>query len=395
MPPLAAYVSACIREEWRSTVKIPEIQWLRALAACMVLVWHSHIIFRGLFLDPSVVDNPSRWIYPLNHFHVGVDLFFVISGYIMIRIHERSAAGTSPWAASWGFLRQRLIRIFPLYWLVSLVVIIACLCAPSLALGGFTHQRRADAWHCVCSLLLVPEPRYPVLGVGWTLVYEMLFYYGFACCILLRQVRYLPLVLVLLPLVLSFLPALPVPTIPLRWSLFLLFGLGAWVAQEEQRLRRVPSPVYLLLSLVVLGLMGVERPLGLRHHLTDAVFVLTMGVFFVSLVVLTLQQGPRFAACCPTLSTALYRVGNATYSLYLLNALLLSFLGRIAHAWAHAPVLVILVSYLGALAVSIGIGWGVYLVVELPLTRWLSTRLGGKPPPLPVRRQEAVAERRR
>ena len=114
-----------------------------------------------------------------------MDLFFVISGFVMAWTswdafgHARSVA---------PFVWRRLLRIVPLYWLLSLATVAAALVAPATVSDGLR-----DGWSYVAaSFCFLPWRRMdgfvqPVLRLGWTLEYEMLFYAIVACALLLPR----------------------------------------------------------------------------------------------------------------------------------------------------------------------------------------------------------------
>lgn len=140
------------------------IQALRALAAFMVVFVHLEAFALRLGGGPETFVAGNG----------GVDLFFVISGLIMV--YTTLDRPTTPH----GFIGQRLARIAPLYWLVTLAVFAIAVAAPSLM-----QATRADPVELVKSLLFVPFTKsngltQPVAFVGWTLNYEMAFYAVFA-----------------------------------------------------------------------------------------------------------------------------------------------------------------------------------------------------------------------
>jgi exopolysaccharide production protein ExoZ len=107
----------------------------------------------------------------------GVDVFFVISGFIIWRV---TAAGRPSPAA---FLWRRLIRVAPLYWLTTLAVAGTAAASPN-----FLPQVSADLGPLLLSLAFLPhlDPRglpFPTLPPGWTLNYEAMFYLVFACAL--------------------------------------------------------------------------------------------------------------------------------------------------------------------------------------------------------------------
>ena len=113
----------------------------------------------------------------------GVDVFFVISGFIMVHVNkgrERSPG---------RFMMQRIARIAPFYWTMTLIVFAVAAANPALV-----SSTTASTSDLARSLLFVPFVKgngliEPTLFVGWTLNYEMFFYAAFAVGLLLRNER--------------------------------------------------------------------------------------------------------------------------------------------------------------------------------------------------------------
>jgi peptidoglycan/LPS O-acetylase OafA/YrhL len=146
-----------------------QIQYLRAAAALCVLYYH----IAANLKNSSYVYVPD--IYEIGS--AGVDLFFVISGYIMAKIIWEKPFRTG------SFISNRLWRITPLYWSATLFVFLIAVLAPSL-LGS----TMADIGQLVHSLLFIPNgaaphSTSPTLVVGWTLNYEMFFYATIVACV--------------------------------------------------------------------------------------------------------------------------------------------------------------------------------------------------------------------
>ena len=111
---------------------------------------------------------------------VGVDVFFVISGFVMTVATAPLASG---WRSSLGFLWRRIARVVPLYWMVTLFLV-----ALFLVDRRFGAERTLDLDLVLRSLLFVPVhgPEggiRPIVGVGWSLDYEMYFYLCMAAVI--------------------------------------------------------------------------------------------------------------------------------------------------------------------------------------------------------------------
>ena len=154
------------------------IQALRALAAAAVAFLHVADEAGALTGTPG--RSPYRWVdsVPLE---AGVDLFFVISGFVMVWA-SWDAFGQA--RAAPPFIWRRLLRIVPLYWLLTAATVAMALAAPGSVSDGLR-----DGWgYVAASFAFVPWRRadgfvQPVLRLGWTLEYEMLFYALVACAL--------------------------------------------------------------------------------------------------------------------------------------------------------------------------------------------------------------------
>lgn len=139
--------------------RILSLQVLRFAAASCVIALHVWQVVSGTpnGQDVGLVGTFGPF---------GVDVFFVLSGFII--------ATTAPGRAGGLFLRRRLIRIVPLYWLLTLVMMAL------LARAGMLTARPLLA-----SALFIPTLHAePYIVVGWTLCYEMLFYSAVAAVLL-------------------------------------------------------------------------------------------------------------------------------------------------------------------------------------------------------------------
>jgi peptidoglycan/LPS O-acetylase OafA/YrhL len=157
---------------------IRNVQALRAFAALWVAWYHTlqPVVTGAYGLDVRAHGMPVLagtaavgWI--------GVDVFFVISGFIMAYSTREIAGGR---ADACAFMLKRVKRVVPLYWLLTSVVV-----AAAIALPDFFHSYRFELVHAVKSYLFLPAERpdgvaLPPLVPGWTLNYEMYFYFVFA-----------------------------------------------------------------------------------------------------------------------------------------------------------------------------------------------------------------------
>lgn len=150
------------------------IQVLRVLAALLVVITHS-----TFYAFERLDSNVYVWRYG----SIGVDIFFIISGFIMISASGIASNKAIKWTA---FIKNRLVRIIPMYWLATILKVVALIIVPSMVLHAVFDIERI-----FYSFLLLPQVnpdgRYePLLGVGWTLIYEMFFYVVFTLALFLK-----------------------------------------------------------------------------------------------------------------------------------------------------------------------------------------------------------------
>ena len=155
--------------------KIYSIQVLRGFAALFVVLRHVLVDVEKISMQNSKIID----FYALINFgSIGVDIFFVISGFIMYYIHGNDFLKPN---ISFKFLLRRLLRIIPLYWFLTSLALIMLYFFPQLFGGG----KSFELFHAIASYLFIPWNNsiglaFPILAPGWSLNYEMYFYLLFA-----------------------------------------------------------------------------------------------------------------------------------------------------------------------------------------------------------------------
>lgn len=229
-----------------SSQTIVGIQYLRAIAAGFVALYHAM----------SVPFIASYCPHAVGVF--GVDLFFVVSGYIMwTTTMGKEARPLSFWSA-------RIVRIVPLYWTFTTLFLGVALLLPSAVFNAAT-----DPVHVIKSYLFVPafhpklDAPVPVYTLGWTLNYEMFFYFVFGLCLIIKP-RALRLALtlgILIALVLVGQVMRPDGAIASVYTdpLLLEFCAGIALAAAEPRARKVaPSLGWMFVGVAVMWLVIVH-----------------------------------------------------------------------------------------------------------------------------------------
>lgn len=154
------------------------VQALRACAALLVVVYHSY----GFWNDRVALGSTPHVDW--SNTQAGVDVFFVISGFVM--------GVTTPGLMNirhkaWVFLWRRFIRVVPLYWIFTTLKIIRLEYGPPSSV----HESIGGWWQIVASYFFIPSPGtvqhpIPLHSVGWTLNFETFFYYLFAIALALE-----------------------------------------------------------------------------------------------------------------------------------------------------------------------------------------------------------------
>ena len=333
---------------------VTTLQYFRGVAALMVAVYHLN-------------GQTERFGYSGYWPHwaaAGVDLFFVLSGFLMWAITaERSQTPAE-------FFRRRIARIVPLYWAITTVIIAVMLFAPRLMMTGVF-----DLGQAVGSYLFVPVPDVygklsPVVRVGWTLNIEMMFYLVFAASLFAPR-RFRGLIIAAVVFSIVSIAAVVFPSN--KWavlyasSVWFEFLYGMAVAEIYRRGYLKNTGAALSWFLLVLG--AAALPFTSAHAPLRGVFVgLPAAAIFIGMLGLdsAARQRPW-----PWLKL----LGDASYSLYLTHLLSFSVAfqaWRMAGASLSLPMLWIFIPM--ALAWSIAVALLVYSLVEIPLTGYFQSR---------------------
>jgi len=354
------------RSHHASTAPIPAIQILRALAALAICLHHA-------LYDASTLRGGGLPLVEVP-LEAGVDLFFVLSGFVMALAARPIYA--QPGAARM-FLARRTARVVPLYWGVTALFVVV-----GLLLPGTLNTGPPTPAQIVQSLLFIPHVRpdglvQPVYGLGWTLNYEMGFYALFAAALALPARRaILATLAALLALVLAGLAARPASAPLAFWTapiiLEFVFGLLIGLARLEGV--RVAGGMAAALAMMGLALLAFAGEIGASSPLMRP---LAWGLP-LALVVAGAALGPDgIAPTSPSPGWALAQLGNASYALYLVHPFAVRGVREVwvrldpgSAGWPYIAAALI-AAILAALLVHRGF--------ERPVTAWAVRRLGARP----------------
>lgn len=359
--------------------KLAWLQALRGMAAFMVVMVHDRGALMGSAAGTVIANH---LLLPMA---MGVDLFFIISGFLMV-LTTRNFDGTPAYA--WRFAAKRVARIWPLFAIVSVVA----LAVEHHGLRGFRDPSVLLPY--LEGLIFVPHNPAAsgiyfqmAVGVAWTLCFECYFYLVFAACMVLGRWRYagmaawFALTLLAIPLFRGGYN-LGVASQPLvMWSRYanlainpivwdFVFGmLAAWLYVSGIVCRRVVVVCTITCVLLVALLAGWHR-LGMVNFFGPRGWGAPLAIALLGLVMLV--KVVRIAV--PVWSVWL---GEISYSLYLVHVYVFEAMQRIV---AHAPLTPSAANYVLFLArplAAVLCAWATFVWIERPACAWMRKALLG------------------
>ncbi|MBP1806159.1 acyltransferase family protein [Rubellimicrobium aerolatum] len=340
---------------------IQSIQYLRFLAAALVVLYHG---------TQSLSKDLHSTLFETWHAGSrGVDLFFVISGFIILHVTERSNASRG------AFLLRRMTRVAPLYHAATLAMLAVALVAPSLL-----ATTRIEPGHVIASLLFIPVDHpvafsaFPLLPVGWTLNAEAQFYVLFALLLpLAPRARAVGVGGLILGLVLVGIALRPENQTLSSWTAPILieFVFGLILGRLWHDLppsRRSPGGLAAALALLGVGVAGLVLVPG---EATSGVLLRDLRWLLAGLPAMAVVGGLLLLdrqGRIPTVP-ALRLLGDASYSLYICHFFVIGLLRAVwPRAWlgtwtSEAGFLA------AALALSVVAALATHLAFEKPIGR--------------------------
>jgi len=347
-----------------TTGRFINIQALRAIAA--ILIMSIHLCAQPFF---SKVPFQSLFFQILQHGLIGVDIFFIISGFIMAYTTKKT------WGDKTNFFLARVIRIYPLYWICTILWTLKHPLYSKIYMGHFSQLP-----YYVGSLLLLPVLNskgelYPILQPGWTLVYEMFFYFLFTCLMFgPRQHITLKMGLILgmaylshwiIPPQFSLHPFLAHP-------IYFEFVMGCFLARLFE-LKKLNSPLLIGLTLLSILVMGCYPWLHESHENFRFIYY---GIPAFTIVFAGLYLEAKNIVFPPLFKL----LGDSSYSLYLTHSLTFKLLSVVALPFillfSRTPVLLLFWFF------SILLGVICHLSIEKPIHQKLKSLIEYPPPQL-------------
>lgn len=321
---------------------LTSIQLLRAVAAMSVVFFHMETV-------------PQLGIF-------GVDIFFVISGFVMAMVTSQN---TAPGA----FLLSRIIRIVPLYWILTTALAVVILVEPTLILST-----TFNLVNYLKSLFFIPYFKesgllQPFLFVGWTLNYEMLFYVCMTTGLLVSRRWHIQITVALLfVLYLIFGRFSQSPLLTEFFGNLKIFefviGIAAYFTCHARVVRRIPAGWLVAICVACLGGMSY---LEVVCPNIDDLFRFGIPSFFLLVAAVQLEPLARTQALRWIATT----IGDSSYAIYLSHAYVIALMLRVflkQGEWLKSHYFL---AVLIATAGSAIIGGLIYVGIDKPMHRYL------------------------
>jgi exopolysaccharide production protein ExoZ len=345
--------------------KIKTLQAARGVAAFMVLCFHATSVDQKFLADPVLPEFFSS-------LQVGLDLFFVLSGFVM----TASTAGRSRGPmSSFNFIAGRFARIYPTYWTYLVPLIAIYLLLPGSVISS---DRAIDL---VGSIFLLPSDAPPLLPVAWSLTLELWFYAVFAATLLTPK-AWTPWALgawlgaVLLSA--SFVPLVDssywrAATHP--FAVEFIAGAAAglfWSSRLGRSLGRTASTFLIAIGIACIG---VALSLGVfdGSDVIGSVSLIRVGLMGpgYSLLILGLAAFERLGHQPLRPLSAL---GNCSYTLYLSHVMVMN---AAAQIWFSSPLRTMggAAFWLLTIVLCVGFSFAAYALIERPVNQIVRARL--------------------
>lgn len=343
--------------------KLASVQALRGLAALAVMLFHFRWNINLSY--PNLGDKLFGWGA------IGVDVFFLISGFVITLSAKRLTPGLS---AAGVFLKHRVRRIFPAYFIILLISFLL-----SGAMSTFHYPEKVS--NLISAITFSPiDPNHAPFyiddsgfyGVRWTLNYEMLFYVAMAFCLLSRYRWFLlfggfSLSLVVFPMLAGHSPTLDVSgyqfnsaymnliTNPIIWMFLVGVAFGL-IYPYTKNLNNHVRVIFLVVAMSIAVYCVLYTPL-LNHGITMSGWYLS--ILFIAVVLndkLITKFMPRFFVT----------LGEISFSLYLIHTLMN---GGIGKRFEDIGVADGIPRFLLSCVFSIVLAYLSYVLIERPVSR--------------------------
>ncbi|WHH57420.1 acyltransferase [Petroclostridium sp. X23] len=281
--------------------RINTLQFLRAFLAVYILLFHVILELNNQYKSQYVLL--SRIIA---NGYTAIDLFFILSGFVIFYNYSHKIGDIK---GARNFLIKRILRIYPLYWIVTLLTVVTLF-------GLYKVKLWENKELLFKSLLLIPQNGYPIVAPAWTLSYIVFFYIIFSL-VMFKPKVFIPMVSCwLLAIVLNLFEIISLSkynnylvSFLFSW-MFLEFFMGCLVAYIVQKFHIKYETYFLLVGMFLYGFScGFNFEIHRLLSIAAPVSLVILGLVLVEM---------KYEIVTPKLICFL---GDASYSIYIMHYL--------------------------------------------------------------------------
>ena len=348
---------------------INSIQFLRGFAALAVVVHHTGGYVKRYF-EPTLLFEDKFSIG-----FAGVDLFFVISGFI---IHFTSKNYLNNPSKLKEYLKKRFIRVYPIYWIITTILFISSwLIVEILDKNIFSIGYPNTLIAYIQTYLLLPL-HFAINPVTWTLSYELFFYLCFAILIISERLWIIPALILAVSFYNIFINIPEIVEVKLNYFNFIfsgynfefMFGFLIYPLYEKIKLSNIISVILLIISISIIALFGYDIG-DYDSYKRVLTFGLPSGLILLSLLNLENNNAISFPKITLTL-------GDASYALYLIHFPMMLLMNKIPQILGYnfSAIQEVWYSYFIIISMVISSIY-VHKWIEMPVAKKLNSLLKG------------------
>ena len=331
------------------------IQAGRGLAALAVVMFHLSIAMGDPRYGGTPVFRDATW-----RGNLGVDFFFVLSGFIMMLIHEKDIGKPSRWRK---FAHARFSRLYPIYWLYSAVF---CLLV-AFGFGTVTQLPSSlGDWISTISLVRLSDVTAP-LAVAWTLFHEIAFYGVFSILILNKRAGLLVFFAWMLATALAFNypptdnPS-PIQTYLAAFNLDFMIGIASCLIMQRTS-AVICNACFSIGSALLVLTIGYEYGID-RLPWSGIAYGVAFGGIIAGMAAWERRRGGVKIPLAEQL-------GDASYTTYLIHVPIIGVCLKLAAKLHIADAIPGEAIYIGTLLAVVCSTYAVHKIVERPLQSWM------------------------
>ena len=348
---------------------INSIQFLRGFAALAVVVHHTGGYVKRYF-EPTLLFEDKFSIG-----FAGVDLFFVISGFI---IHFTSKNYLNNPSKLKEYLKKRFIRVYPIYWIITTILFISSwLIVEILDKNIFSIGYPNTLIAYIQTYLLLPL-HFAINPVTWTLSYELFFYLCFAILIISKRLWIIPALILAVSFYNIFINIPEIVEVKLNYFNFIfsgynfefMFGFLIYPLHKKIKLSNIISVILLIISISIIALFGYDIG-DYDSYKRVLTFGLPSGLILLSLLNLENNNAISFPKITLTL-------GDASYALYLIHFPMMLLMNKIPQILGYnfSAIQEVWYSYFIIISMVISSIY-VHKWIEMPVAKKLNSLLKG------------------